>query len=88
MIRIYVTEGDNRKWTVSVTDGGNGRILTSSTSQGYERRSRAEEIAKRIAPRGDEVVDLVTRNRHGTVVGRVTLHDPHALDEPGKSATR
>lgn len=76
MIRIKVQEGDNRKWTVNETDGGNGRVLVSSTSQGYDRRSRAEEIAGRIAPRGNEVVELVTIDRDGKVLLRVTLHDP------------
>ncbi|QEA10823.1 hypothetical protein [Mycobacterium phage Weirdo19] len=84
MIRIYVTEGDNRKWTVTETDGGNGRVLVSSTSQGYERRARAEEIAHRIAPRGNEAVELVVRSRTGAILHRETIHDPSEVAEPRK----
>lgn len=74
MIQMLVTEGENRKWTVSERDGGNNRILLSSTSQGYDRMSRAEEIARRCAPTGKgEAVELVIRNRHGEQMKRELL---------------
>lgn len=78
MIRIFIEPDSNEKLTVRMADGRNGRTLLSSTSQGYDRLSRAEELARRIAPRGDEAVELVIRSSAGKVMRRETLWDPAA----------
>ncbi|ORA24931.1 hypothetical protein [Mycobacterium aquaticum] len=76
MIRIIIKPGVDRKWTVNMADGRNGKVFVSSTSQGYDRLSRAEEIARRIAPRGDEAVELVIKDVPDRVIRREMLHDP------------
>ena len=82
MIRIYVQPNARTgRHTVTLKDGGNSAILVSSTSQGYERLSRAEAIARRIAPRGDEPVELVIRNRNGRDVRREWLW---TVDDAGR----
>lgn len=78
MIRIFIEPDRSEKLTVRMADGRNGRTLLSSTSQGYDRLSRAEDLARRIAPRGDEAVELVIRSAAGKVMRRETLWDPTA----------
>ena len=78
MIRIFIEPDRNGKFVVREADGRNGRTLLSSTSQGYDRLSRAEDLARRIAPRGDEAVELVIRSAAGKVMRRETLWDPTA----------
>lgn len=78
MINMVVKPDVNGKWVVQEADGGNGRVILSSTSQGYDRLARAEEMARRVAPRGDEVVNLVIKDADGKVKRREVLHDPGA----------
>ncbi|MCG5431203.1 hypothetical protein LV457_02720 [Mycobacterium sp. MYCO198283] len=78
MIRMRVQQADDGKWTVNEADGRNGRTLLSSTSQGYDRRAKAEAIARRVAPAGNELVELVVTDRAGAVLLRETLHHGEA----------
>jgi hypothetical protein len=49
-IRIEVQPGENGKYVVRTRDGENGKVLLSSTSQGYENHDEALHLARRHCP--------------------------------------